>query len=50
MVGADDVDRSVGEGGPQGLDVGVGAQRRVDLVDGVVAADQLIREPEVVRA
>ncbi len=49
VVGADDVDRAVGQGGPEGLDIGVRAQRRVDLVDGVVAAGELIREPEVVR-
>ena len=49
VVGADDVDGAVGQRGAQGLDIGVGAQRRVDLVDGVVAAGELVREPEVVR-
>ena len=50
VVGRDGVDRAVDERGPQRLDVLRRPQRRVDLVDGVVADEQVGRQREVVRA
>ena len=49
VVGGDDVDGAVGQAGAQRLDVGGGAQRRVDLVDRVVGRGQLVGEQQVVR-
>jgi hypothetical protein len=50
VVGGDAVDRAVGEPGAQRLDVGCGAQRRVDLEDRVVGAREVVGEQQVVRA
>jgi hypothetical protein len=49
VVGRDAVDRAVGQPLAQRLDVGLGAQRRVDLEDRVVAAGQVVGEHQVVR-
>ena len=49
VVGRDDVDRAVGERGAQRLDVLGAAERRVHLVRGVVARDELLGEQQVVR-
>ncbi|MDQ0708654.1 hypothetical protein QFZ52_001306 [Arthrobacter woluwensis] len=49
VVRADDIDDALGQGLAQGQHVLLGAEGRVDLVDGVVAADQLVRQQQVVR-
>src|SRR5690606_23394492 len=49
VVGGDDVDGAVGQRLAQGEHVPLGAQRRVDLVDRVVGAHQLVGEEQVVR-
>ncbi|MPM17512.1 hypothetical protein SDC9_63907 [bioreactor metagenome] len=49
VVGADHVDRAVGDRGPQRLDVLGGAQRWVDLEGGVVAGHQICGQQQMVR-
>ena len=43
MVGGDRIDRAVGEARPHGVDVGTGAQRRVDLERRVVGSQAVRR-------
>ena len=49
VIGGDDVDGAVGEGGADRENIRLGAQRWVDLEAGVVAAHRLVGEKEVVR-
>ena len=49
VVGGHHVDHALGERGPHGLGVRAGAQRRVDLVDRVVAGQARVGEQQVVR-
>ncbi len=49
MVGGDAVDGPVGEPGAQRLDVGCSAQRRVHLVDRVIAGRKLVGQQQVMR-
>ena len=49
VIGGDAVDRPVRQPGPQRVHVGLGAQRRVHLVDRVVAGGQLVGQQQVVR-
>ena len=49
MVGGDGVDGAVGEGGDDGLAVGLGAERRGELGKGAVVADGGLVQVEVGR-
>ena len=49
VVGGHHVDHALGQRGPHGLGVLAGAQRRVDLVDRVVAGQRGVGEQQVVR-
>src|SRR3712207_7366540 len=49
VVGGDGVDRAVGQALAERLDVGVGAQRRVDLEHRVVGLGLLVGEQQGVR-
>ena len=50
VVGGDHVDGAVGQPLAERLDVGAGAQRRVDLVDRVVGRGEVVGEQQVVGA
>ena len=49
VIGRDRIDRAVGHGQAQRGNIIVRSQRRVDLVDRVIARDEILGEKEVVR-